>query len=127
MYLKNKLIEAVLAGQLMSRADQDDAYRQYQDYSYSEDGPKLPDNLHIFYTYYECEYYEGYGFVVGYDSDKNEFFYNSGSHCSCYGLEGQWEPEEYTYDQLVAYVERMVKNDEKDYTVALLNILKGEF
>jgi hypothetical protein len=29
-----------------------------------------------------------------------QFYVNHGSHCSCYGFEGQWEPEETTLEYL---------------------------
>lgn len=47
------------------------------------------------YTYVE---YTGDAFVL---FEKNGTFYEvNGSHCSCYGLENQWEPEEVTIDEL---------------------------
>lgn len=33
--------------------------------------------------------------------DKGKFWLVAGSHCSCYGLEGQWEPEDMPYEALV--------------------------
>lgn len=36
----------------------------------------------------------------------SRYFYVSGSHCSCHGLEDQWSPEEYTLDTLIAAIER---------------------
>lgn len=46
----------------------------------------------------------GYGSYCG-DSfvlfrKDGKLFENHGSHCSCYGLEGQWDPEETTPDAL---------------------------
>ena len=49
------------------------------------------------YTY---ENYTGDAFVL-FERDGQLFEVN-GSHCSCYGLEGQWEPEETTKDALLA-------------------------
>ena len=54
-----------------------------------------PDDLNgatiIFASYlYEC--YKGSAFVL-FERDGKLYEVN-GSHCSCYGLEGQWEPEE---------------------------------
>ncbi len=37
--------------------------------------------------------YEGDALVLFRRGEK--YFLNSGGHCSCYGLEGQWSPEEY--------------------------------
>jgi len=41
---------------------------------------------------YESESYEGNAFVL-YQKDGKLYEVN-GSHCSCYGLENQWKPEE---------------------------------
>ena len=46
----------------------------------------------VIYASYDCEGYEGSADVVFVNNGK--FFTVSGSHCSCYGLEDQWEPEE---------------------------------
>jgi hypothetical protein len=42
--------------------------------------------------------YEGYAFVLFRRDGK--LYEVNGSHCSCYQLEGQWEPEETTVDAL---------------------------
>jgi hypothetical protein len=42
--------------------------------------------------------YEGQAFVVFSRGDK--FYEVHGSHCSCYGLEGQWKPEETSVEDL---------------------------
>lgn len=56
-----------------------------------EDEKKEPDAVyHAGYTY---ENYEGSAYVAYRRGDK--YFTVSGGHCSCYGLEEQWEPEEY--------------------------------
>lgn len=48
------------------------------------------DNI-LFAAYYlEC--YDGYAFVIFKGKDGILYEVNGG-HCSCYGLEGQWEPE----------------------------------
>ncbi len=45
----------------------------------------------ILYAQYDCVDYDGKALVV---FRKNRKLYEvNGSHCSCYGLEGQWEPE----------------------------------
>ena len=45
--------------------------------------------LHAFYSYEE---YEGTAFVLFRQDEK--LYEVHGSHCSCYGLEEQWHPEE---------------------------------
>ena len=42
--------------------------------------------------------YEGHAFVL-YESEGRLFEVNAG-HCSCYGLEDQWEPEETSWQAL---------------------------
>lgn len=61
---------------------------------------------------YSWEGYEGDANVLYRDNDR--IFYASGSHCSCYGLEGQWDPEEYTVETLAGQVERAC-NSERPY------------
>lgn len=56
-----------------------------------------PEVLFASYTY---EYYEGDALVVFREDGK--LYEVSGSHCSCYGLEDQWEPEETTVETLRA-------------------------
>lgn len=52
---------------------------------------KLTDER-IIYAEYETPSYEGYAFVL-FEKDGKLYEVN-GSHCSCNGLEGMWEPEE---------------------------------
>jgi hypothetical protein len=46
----------------------------------------------VYYANYEYEDYNGCAVVVFKKAGK--LYEVHGSHCSCYGLEGQWEPEE---------------------------------
>jgi hypothetical protein len=39
-------------------------------------------------------------FFLMYKKDDGNLYENRGSHCSCYGFEGQWEPEETSVDYL---------------------------
>lgn len=43
--------------------------------------------------------FEGYAFVL-FRGNDGKYYEVNGSHCSCYGLEGQWEPEEVNLDEL---------------------------
>lgn len=97
------LINMIVSGIMLSRSEQNDAYVEYQDYKAwsDEPEPKLPDHLHIFFSSYECECYEGDSMVWGYDTEKGTFFYVSGGHCSCYGLEGQWDEEPYSFEEMI--------------------------
>lgn len=62
----------------------------------------VPDQ--VIFASYDCPEYEGYAEVIYRIGDR--YFWASGSHCSCYGLEDQWEPEEYSRDQLALVVLR---------------------
>lgn len=53
----------------------------------------------VLYAEYACEDYEGSAHVLFMDDAK--FYYSEGSHCSCYGLEGQWSPEDTTIETLL--------------------------
>lgn len=39
----------------------------------------------------------------------------NGSHCSCYGFEGQWSPEVASFNELRQRAQRAVERDEPDY------------
>lgn len=47
---------------------------------------------------YSQEYYDGFAMVAF--KREGKVFIAAGSHCSCYGLEGQFEPEEISLDAL---------------------------
>lgn len=49
-------------------------------------------DAHVIIAAYDCPDYEGAAFVLFQRDGK--LYEVHGSHCSCYGLEGQWEPEE---------------------------------
>lgn len=57
--------------------------------------------IHADYTYVE---YCGDSYVLYWKDGK--FYEVHGSHCSCYGLEGQFEPEETTLVELLALADR---------------------
>lgn len=64
------------------------------------------DVLFAAYTY---EDYSGDAFVLF--SRDGKLFEVNGGHCSCYGLEGQWDPEETTKEAL------MKRLDSRDYGI----------
>lgn len=53
----------------------------------------------VIYAQYSYECYSGHSNVVYRNGDR--FYWVRGSHCSCYGLEGQWNPEEYSANQFI--------------------------
>lgn len=52
----------------------------------------------IIFAAYEIDGYDGSADVIFVSQGK--FFHVQGSHCSCYGLEDQWEPEEMPIEAL---------------------------
>lgn len=48
------------------------------------------NGVEILYAEYEREGYDGSAWVLF--RKDNKLYEVNGSHCSCYGLEGQWEP-----------------------------------
>jgi len=75
------------------------------------------------YAEYEQESYEGSAFVI---FVKNGIIYEvHGGHCSCYGLEGQWVPEERTPLALLSRpdVNEVAKNNIKEFYDAYKSML----
>lgn len=58
----------------------------------------LDSNVNILLAYYSYEDYSGDAFVL-YEQEGKLYEVNGG-HCSCYGLEGQWEPEFVNIEEL---------------------------
>lgn len=67
---------------------------EYDDGPTTEDIKAQLDGAEILVASYMNEGYSGSAFVL-YRKDGKLYEVN-GSHCSCYGLEGQWGPEETT-------------------------------
>ena len=57
----------------------------------------------ILVAYYGDESYEGYAYVLFMKNGK--LYEVCGGHCSCHGLEGQWDPEETSWDVIDKYVD----------------------
>lgn len=69
---------------------------------YKTDYPE-PDK--VYYASYTNEDYSGDSWVVYRNNGK--YYTVDGGHCSCYGLEGQFDPEEYeTKELLLACLEK---------------------
>lgn len=56
------------------------------------------DGVEVLFAWYTGWCYEGEAAVVFRKDGK--LYEVHGSHCSCYGLEGQWEPEETSVEAL---------------------------
>ena len=71
---------------------------------------KEPESLEpeIVVAYYDDEDYDGNAVVLFKQFD--EYGWVEGSHCSCYGLEGQWEPELYDKDMMISVLNRVITN-----------------
>lgn len=77
----------------------------------------------ILFAWYEYEDYSGHAFVLFRQNRKLYEVY--GSHCSCYGLEGQWNPEQCYLKELKIRAER--NSDGEIYYNRLNNFLKKNF
>lgn len=56
------------------------------------------EGAEILLAYYSCADWSGEAFVLFRRDGK--LYEVNGSHCSCYGLENQWEPEETSMEAL---------------------------
>lgn len=56
------------------------------------------ENIHILFASYGQANYSGAAWVLFRQNGK--LYEVNGSHCSCYGLENQWEPEEVLLEEL---------------------------
>lgn len=98
-----------LLAKAFSKEDANRAWQSWQDYQWDEEPDVIPDNIMIVYSFYNYEDYSGYGHVIGYDKEAGEFFDVFGSHCSCYGLEGQWEMEYTTLEELEYSIKKRIE------------------
>jgi hypothetical protein len=92
-------------------------------YYWSGDGPSedeiakrreaLDKRFVLLYGDYTYEDYSGDAYVLGYDKQEKKFFEVHGSHCSCYGLEDQWDVEYCSLEELEQLIARRFKEREK--------------
>lgn len=84
------------------------------------------NKINILFAFYEYISYSGEAFVL---FEQNGKLYEvNGSHCSCYGLEGQWVPEETTVEAIkyrLEHGELARSENDYDYTSELVQVLKG--
>lgn len=69
--------------------------------------------IRILFASYGYGDYSGQAFVLFEESGK--LYEVNGQHCSCYGLEGQWEPEETTLEALKYRLENGNFGKSNDY------------
>lgn len=74
------------------------------------DNKSMQEPEEVLLARYDNESYDGYAIVIY--RQGNRVFEVTGSHCSCYGLEGQWTPEEYDIPTYIAVLRRRGASDE---------------
>lgn len=102
-----------------------DNYRNDEDPVPLAEKPQFKD-VEILLASYGTPSYEGYAFVLFRRDGK--LWEVNGSHCSCYGLEDQWEPEETTAEALLHRIKEgtLGKDEysENPFADELLEVLK---
>lgn len=86
--------QAVYLNKWKNQEDLKDAFWPAWGESYSNE----LEGLNILLASYGTPWYLGYAFVL-FEKDGKLFEVN-GAHCSCRGLENQWEPEETSKEEL---------------------------
>lgn len=61
----------------------------------------FPTERQMVFAWYGVGGYDGSALVVF--KIKGQYYQVEGSHCSCYGLENQWEPDPVSKEQLKKY------------------------
>jgi hypothetical protein len=84
--------------------------------------PKILEGAEILLAYYEYVDYSGDAFV--FIKRDNKLFEINGSHCSCFGLEGQWEEEETTIEALKYRLKKGLFGIDGDFGNELKKIIK---
>jgi len=67
---------------------------------------KENSEIEILLAHYSYIFYEGSAFVLYRDIKDGKLYEVNGAHCSCYGLEGQWYPEETNVEVLRYRIEK---------------------
>lgn len=70
------------------------------------------DYEHIIFAQYLDGDYSGKAWVIYYNSEEEKLYEVHGSHCSCYGLENQFDPELTSVEDLL---ERIARGGQSDY------------
>jgi len=81
-----------------------DGFGDWKDVQYEFD-MNDPEPANVIFASYEGGNYDGWA-TVCWITDDGKIGYASGSHCSCHGLEGQWDPEFYTKEMFHEMVMR---------------------
>lgn len=73
------------------------------------------------YAWYDSSGYDGWAKV--YYKLGKKYYIVDGSHCSCYGLEGQWDPVEYENKKL--FLDCLARGDQEEYKT-IVHLLKSK-
>lgn len=94
-------IETIKDGEMMNWKEITDAFDIQQN---------EPDEL--LFAEYGGGSYDGDAFVAYRNGEK--FYTVEGGHCSCFGLEGQWKPEEYTKELFIEILKKRIETNSYD-------------
>ena len=82
---------------------------------------KITDDVEWLFADYSYENYSGSAFVLFRKDGK--LYEVNGSHCSCYGLETQWDPEETTKAALThRLLQGYLNNDHPELKLVVENL-----
>ncbi len=78
----------------------DEMIASFSGYDWRSERPIAPDmtGVEVLLASYGTPLYEGYAFVLF--RKDGQLYEVNGSHCSCYGLEDLWRPEETSVESL---------------------------
>lgn len=88
-------MEAVIKGWI----DTDEMFRAFEI-------PGIDEQFEILMACVDGDGYEEQAFVLYRDVDSGQLYEVNAYHCSCYGFEGQFEPEETSKEALMARMEK---------------------
>ena len=84
----------------------------------------MPEPEEVLLAIYEIDSYDGEAMVVY--RQGNNYFLASGNHCSCFGLENQWSPEEYDLETFKKVVERWAEGSRGSLTARFAKDLMAD-
>lgn len=124
------ITEQILLAKAMEHKDAQEAYDWFSNSEYDwetgkyTENPALPETIKLVFAEYEQAHYEGSAIVIGYNTENEQWFMVRGGHCSCYGLEGQWDEEYCTFDELLVAVKKETHWDDEFGLVGFFEIEK---
>jgi hypothetical protein len=74
----------------------EEMFADFEDSRYTDEARSPIDgkeNVEVLLASYTYENYSGNAFVLFRDTSNGQLYEVNGSHCSCYGLGGRWDPE----------------------------------